>query len=117
MLFTVAMSPWPFWMSSFRLTPSLKPLSESAAIVPWRAPSRAGCDTNWTIPTFQLLPAGACATTEPRGGGQAPEAEAAGLGDAAGLGGAAGLAAAAAGLAATAGLATGAAAAGPGGAA
>src|SRR3954447_25864652 len=84
MLLAVPMSPWLFWKSILRLIPSLKPLSARAATVPSRAPSRAGCETNWTMPTFQVCPAGAWATTEPRGGGQA-SVEAAGLGEAAGL--------------------------------
>src|SRR5688500_10165513 len=63
------------------------------------------------MPTFQLLPVGACPTTEPRAGGQAPVAAAAGLGEAAGLtiGLAAGDAAAAGLAAGEAGAATGAA--------
>src|SRR3954451_7122709 len=86
MLLTVPTSAWPFWKSILRLVPSLNPLSARASTVPLRAASRAGCDTNWTMPTVQFLPAGACATTEPRGGGQAPDAAAGGLGEAAGDG-------------------------------
>src|SRR3954470_24290834 len=102
MLLTVPTSAWPFWKSILRLVPSLKPLSARASTVPLRAASRAGCDTNWTMLTDQFLPAGACATTDPRGGGQAPVAATAPPDEApaAGLGEAAGLAADAAGLAA-----------------
>src|SRR5215210_3120088 len=64
MLLTVPTSAWPFWKSTLRLVPSLKPLSDSASSVPLRAASRAGCETNWMMPSVQLLPEGACATTE-----------------------------------------------------
>ena len=96
MLFTVPTSPWPFWTSILRFVPSLKPLSASASMVPFRAASSAGCgDELRRCRASSSYPAGACATTEPRGGGQAPDAQRPGLGEAAGLAASAGLAAAA----------------------